>query len=314
MLITGTFLDEITADIPHQNWGEKEWDREFATMKMAGIDTVIMIRCGNQRFITYPSEYLMEKRGAYRPPLDLVDIFLRLADKYSIDFYFGLYDGGCMRKAWFVGSLMSEVDDCKFVAEEVWKRYGHHKSFKGWYLNHEIGIGDGELYILDERTEYDRIIGNFVKEISGGLPTMISPYISGSKAQANPLDITAHDRLWNRVLSTLQGAVDIVAFQDGHCEYDELEDYIKVNKALADKYNMISWTNCESFDRDMPIKFLPIKWEKMRLKLEAAEKTGVEKAITFEFSHFMSPHSMYSSAHGLFDRYMEYREEVLKRS
>ena len=157
MLITGTFLDEITADIPHQNWGEKEWDREFATMKMAGIDTVIMIRCGNQRFITYPSEYLMEKRGAYRPPLDLVDIFLRLADKYSIDFYFGLYDGGCMRKAWFVGSLMSEVDDCKFVAEEVWKRYGHHKSFKGWYLNHEIGIGDGELYILDERTEYDSL-------------------------------------------------------------------------------------------------------------------------------------------------------------
>ena len=83
---------------------------------------------------------------------------------------------------------------------------------------------------------------------------------------------------------------------------------------VADKYGMTSWTNCESFDRDMPIRFLPIKWEKMRLKLEAAEKTGVEKAITFEFSHFMSPHSMYSSAHGLFDRYMEYREEVLKRS
>jgi hypothetical protein len=92
-----------------------------------------------------------------------------------------------------------------------------------------------------------------------------------------------------------------------------IEGFIQ-GRILADKYNMISWTNCESFDRDMPIKFLPIKWEKMRLKLEAAEKTGVAKAITFEFSHFMSPHSMYSSAHGLFDRYMEYRDEVLRRN
>lgn len=27
--ITGTFLDEISHDIPHQNWGEKEWDLDF---------------------------------------------------------------------------------------------------------------------------------------------------------------------------------------------------------------------------------------------------------------------------------------------
>ncbi|MBR2723495.1 MAG: DUF4434 domain-containing protein, partial [Lentisphaeria bacterium] len=44
MLVTGTFLDEISHDIPHQNWGEKEWDRDFACMKTAGIDTVILIR------------------------------------------------------------------------------------------------------------------------------------------------------------------------------------------------------------------------------------------------------------------------------
>ena len=27
--ITGTFLDEISHDIPHQNWGEREWDQDF---------------------------------------------------------------------------------------------------------------------------------------------------------------------------------------------------------------------------------------------------------------------------------------------
>ena len=44
----------------------------------------------------------------------------------------------------------------------------------------------------------------------------------------------------------------------------------------------------------------------MLLKLEAAKKAGVEKAITFEFSHFMSPNSCYRSAHHLFNRYREH--------
>ena len=54
--ITGTFLDEISHDIPHQNWGVKEWEQDFRYMKSIGIDTVIVIRCGYRKFITYPSE------------------------------------------------------------------------------------------------------------------------------------------------------------------------------------------------------------------------------------------------------------------
>lgn len=56
----------------------------------------------------------------------------------------------------------------------------------------------------------------------------------------------------------------------------------------------------------MPINFLPIKWEKMLLKLTYAAQAGVKDAITFEFSHFMSPNSSYQSAHHLYDRYCEY--------
>ena len=66
------------------------------------------------------------------------------------------------------------------------------------------------------------------------------------------------------------------------------------------------WTNSETFDRDMPIKFLPIKWEKLRLKMGLAAQAGYRNAITFEFSHFMSPQSAYLQAGHLYDRYMEY--------
>ena len=35
--ITGTFLDEISHDIPHQNWSEREWEQDFRHMKSIGI-------------------------------------------------------------------------------------------------------------------------------------------------------------------------------------------------------------------------------------------------------------------------------------
>ena len=69
---------------------------------------------------------------------------------------------------------------------------------------------------------------------------------------------------------------------------------------------MQCWTNAETFDRDMPINFLPIKFDKLRMKLEAAKRCGYDKAITFEFSHFMSPQSAYLQAGHLYNRYREY--------
>lgn len=55
-------------------------------MRSIGIDTVIMIRSGYRKFITYPSAHLLGK-GCYMPSVDLLDMFLRLADKYSMKFY-----------------------------------------------------------------------------------------------------------------------------------------------------------------------------------------------------------------------------------
>ena len=147
------------------------------------------------------------------------------------------------------------------------------------------------------------------------MPTLISPYIDGKKAilsnqssltKTESISIQQHEKDWNEILDSIKDAVDILAFQDGHVEYHELAHYFSINKKLAQKYKMNCWTNAESFDRDMPIKFFPIKWEKLLLKLEAAQKAGLEKAITFEFSHFMSPQSSYVQAHHLYNRYMEH--------
>lgn len=304
--ITGTFLDEISHDIPHQNWGEKEWDADFRHMKAIGIDTVIMIRSGYRKFLTYPSKYLVGK-GCYAPYVDLLDMFLRLADRHGMKFWFGLYDSG---RYWDTGDMSCEIEDNRYVIDEVWENYGrHHESFGGWYLSGEIS----------RRTkgaiEAFRSLGMQCKEVSGGMPTLMSPWIDGRKAvmaasgalsKDDAVSVAEHEREWDEIFSGIAGAVDAVAFQDGHIDYDELDAFFEVNKRLADRYGMQCLTNAESFDRDMPIKFFPIKFEKLRLKLEAAFRAGFDKAITFEFSHFMSPQSAYLQAGHLYDRYKEY--------
>jgi hypothetical protein len=40
--------------------------------------------------------------------------------------------------------------------------------------------------------------------------------------------------------------------------------------------------------------------------MEMAMAGKIEKLITFEFSHFMSPNSIYPAAHQLFKRYQEW--------
>jgi hypothetical protein len=79
-----------------------------------------------------------------------------------------------------------------------------------------------------------------------------------------------------------------------------------VNRELAERHGLRCWSNLESFDRDMPIKFPPTDIRKLLYKAEQASAAGVEKLITFEFSHFMSPNSSYPSARHLYNRYQEW--------
>ena len=297
MKITGTFLDEISYDIPHQNWGRREWRRDFLNMRSIGIDTVIMIRCGLKQWLTYPSEILMRRQNCYRPVADLVEMFLELSDELGMKFFFGTYDSWCH---WHSDHPEKELELNLQVVEEAWLRYGHHKSFAGWYLSQEISRGRKSVATLY------RELGRCCKEVSGGLPVLISPLIDGVKEnRKQSVSLEDHQREWDEMFSLIRDGVDTVAFQDGHCEFHELSDYLAVNRQLAEKYGIECWSNCESFDRDMPIRFLPIKWEKMRFKLLAAEAAVVRKVITFEFSHFMSPNSVYGAAGNLYHRYCE---------
>ena len=111
---------------------------------------------------------------------------------------------------------------------------------------------------------------------------MLNKYVAaagGDLTKAEAVSVEQHEKEWSEIFDGIKGNVDACAFQDGHIDYDELDAFFSVNKKMADKYGIECWTNAESFDRDMPIKF-----DKLRMKLEAAARQKYDKAITFEFS------------------------------
>lgn len=295
MKITGTFIDEISHDIPSANWGRKDWIKEFDTMRSVGIDTVILIRCGCRDKMSFHSKTIgkyMNPRPVYT---DLVDLFLEQAERTGMHFYFGLYDSG---KYWHEGNYRKELEINEELAEEVTDKYGHRNAFKGWYASHELHVYD------DEQIKLTAGLCEILKKIKSQ-PILMSPYVKGRKQFEDPVTPEEHEKQWDRILSALEGKVNIIAFQDGQVEFSELEEFSGINKKLADRYNIVSWANIESFERGLPIKFLPIDWRNLKFKMNIAEKSGMDKLITFEFSHFMSSNSMYPSAHKLFERYRE---------
>jgi hypothetical protein len=292
-LVTGTFLDEITHDIPSQNWGEAEWRREFELYRQIGIDTVIIIRAGYRNRCIFPAKTLPDLLPVYD---DLAELFFSLADEIGLKVFFGTYDSG---HYWQKRTWWREVEINQAFLDEVVERYGHHPSFAGWYLTHETGKNHAHIIELFNG------IGNHCRQLKD-VPILISPYPQGSKQPGeHALTLDESFDHWNRIFEATQGAFDIVAFQDGQVDYEELPRFQEGIRELGDRYGLTIWANVESFDRDMPIKFPPTDWRKLRFKLETAAQSA-EKIITFEFAHFMSPHSCYPAAHRLFDRYREY--------
>ena len=293
MRITGTFLDEITHDIPSQNWGPSEWRREFELYSRIGIDTVIVIRAGYQNKCIFPAKSVPDLLPVYE---DLGELFLSLADEFGLSVFLGTFDSG---KYWWMRSWWKEVELNKAFLDEAVERYGHHKSFAGWYLCHETSKNDAHIIELFNH------IGRHCKSLKD-LPVLISPFPQGAKQPGGGV-MSLDDSMdhWNVIFEETKGAFDICAFQDGQIHYQELPRFLAGVKDLGHRHGVKIWSNLESFDRDMPIKFPPADWRYLRFKLEAAEQTA-EKVITFEFPHFMSPNSCYPAAHGLFRRYSEF--------
>ena len=84
-----------------------------------------------------------------------------------------------------------------------------------------------------------------------------------------------------------------------------MREYYMMSKAVCEKYNIEHWVNVELFERDVRCMYYPIPFTQLVPKLEL-HKEYAEKMICFEYSHFLSPQSIYPSARNLNSLYCEH--------
>ena len=298
--ITGTFVDGIAADISSNNWGKVEWEREFEVFKAGGIDTVFIIRVGWKDSAMYKSSVM--NTTLYEEP-DLVEIMLNAAAQVNIDLYIGLFD---THKYWPVNDWENEVAVNRELIHEINERYNKFSAFKGWYISHE-----GSMHY--HQTRIWKPLVEEIKAIDKTRKIMVSPRYHGKKCDAQwPVSPEVHAKHFDYILAEMNGLIDAYAFMDGHVDFKDLESYVNATYEVFQKHEVAYWSNLETFDRDMSWRFPPIEWIKMKHKLEVVQPY-VEKIITFEAPHFLSPNSALPAAHGLFQRYHDYLKTMQTR-
>lgn len=291
--ITGTFIDEITFDIPSSNWSREQWTKDLDYMQEIGIDTVIFIRGGYQDKSVFPSKVLGTPYAD-----DLAGLIFDETSKRDMKVIFGAY---ISNGDWNRGDYATELKINKEFINEVYERYGEYPSFNGWYIPHEVTRDVLNI------TEIMSGLSAMCKDKTPDKKVMMSPIFRGQLTGMSCDYFTPERQAdeWDRMFTKAGKDVDICAFQDGSAPTRLMEAYYTKMREVCKKHNVEHWVNAETFERDVRNVLYPIPFQELRRRLDMHQKYA-DKIITFEFSHFLSPQSIYPSARNLNNLYKDF--------
>ncbi len=174
---------------------EDDWRQQILGMHGIGMDTVVIQEVFRNR--EYYGRNSIEKTGykglPYYPsalypghvPMashDALEAILSEADRLNMNVFLGVG-----MYAWFDFSAAS-LEWHKKVAEELWRRYGHHPSFYGWYVSEEtygsLIPDQGETAKDRYRQEiiaFFREFQKFCRALAPEKPVMLAPNAHGMR-------------------------------------------------------------------------------------------------------------------------------------
>lgn len=292
--------------IQYQRWmtklDERAWHQELAAMRKAGMDMIILQHLQQGDWKVMPNS---------PQATDPTEIILRYADAHQMKVFVGLgSDAGWWKCNQWKDYLDSAAAKNMTLADEIWKRYGSHQSFAGWYLPQEMWEGPfrDEQVVLARR--FFRRVGDHCKSLSGKSPkpVAISPF---HKARVTP------DAVEKLYCEFLRGAgVDILMLQDGVGAKgwdDEIEGrvvpYFDAFSRACRVNRVEFWANIECFKlvgrtTSGGKELAPADAERVNRQIAAAAPY-VRRFVTFDFFHYMSPYRQDERAKKLYDDYLE---------
>lgn len=288
MTATGEGLRLHGTFIQYQPWmlelDAEEWHAELDAMRRAGLDTLVIqwLEADSQRYFGSDTA------------VDPTAIILDYADAHGMCVFLGLSHV----KKWFVWPKEGQFPDALVArnaafAQQVWQHYGKRRAFAGWYIPQEIMLWGIPRVWLTLLTDYLQRVSTTCKEFSGGKPVAIAPYFDG---KAPPETV-------GRDLARLLGdsGIDIVMLQDGvgargwDDDVERVRPYFRACRDACLEMGAELWSDLECFRlvRADPATgrkqgFVPADAERIGRQL-AAEAPFVERFVTFDFFHYMSP-------------------------
>ncbi len=290
--IKATYIDELTYDMPAINWSNEQWVKEFDFMQEVGIDTIVLTKGWFDSRCLYPSKIFpsLKKDGE-----DFLGLILSEAQKRNIAVFIGGYMSST---SWNSLGVEEELEKNERFADEVIDRYGHFGSFKGWHIPHEV-CSSGNI---------SQLLTGLCSIYKSKTPDKLIMYSAKFRSTLTSYSDYTPERTvreWNIILDESAKYIDILTFQDGTVNVNKYQEYIKSAKIICDKHNIKLWANVEMFERDVRKMYFPINFDLLRKKIEIANDY-VENYITYEFSRFLSPQSIFESAKKLNCLYKKY--------
>jgi hypothetical protein len=200
--IAGSWISIWWDDRRHLYWNEaclnysaQQWELAVKEVAEIGMEYFVLLAVAKSGQAFYDTPLLPKLKMACDDPMEAL---LSAADKYGVNFFissdwYGPWDSKVL--------LDPERVRKRFqMMEELVSRYGHHRSFYGWYWPNEAHIAP---YFGDDFIAYVRASSGHARTLTPKARTLTAPYFT-HKAVA--------DDTFVRQLEKLD--VDIIAYQD----------------------------------------------------------------------------------------------------
>ncbi|GHT15327.1 hypothetical protein AGMMS4956_15040 [Bacteroidia bacterium] len=283
--IKGTFVQTWLC----ASWNNTQWDTEFAALKEAGMEYLIIAPMlqvdenGNKSAL-YPS--------AMHPDApDVLEKCLQHAQKNGFKVFLGLNMNERWWKVNYPGYWLDEqMEIGNKVADEILARYKNRygETLYGWYWVWEV---DNLNWNTDEKRNMLANALNInldhLSEVSPDMPLMLSPFMNYRVG----VNAEGYGQLWKEVFAQAHFRPgDIFAPQDclgaGGLTFDLLPKWFDHLKAAVEtKSGLLFWSNVENFEQH---SWVSATMDKYAQQIEM-ERPYVSGMITFAYSHYYSP-------------------------
>jgi Domain of unknown function (DUF4434)/Domain of unknown function (DUF5109) len=280
--LTGSF---IQPDLP-DGWSAARWRQELRVLRRACIDQQILQWTVDSRAHTavYPTGLPGYTQST---ATDVVGAALSAADAAGVKEYVGLqinddwWTNYANDPAWLAGEAATAVA----LADDLWHRYGRHRSFAGWYLSFEVdNVNFPDQSTWDTMAGFYRTVAGHLHAISPGRPVATSPFFNATFG----LTTAQWQQMWTSILAT--GPLDVLAVQDGvgvgHATAADLPTWFAATRAAirAARPGARLFSDTETFDADSVS--MPIGGIVADMRAVAPYVRGL---WSFAYDHFQAP-------------------------